>query len=184
MSTTTYLSNNAVKQAIDQLQPHHPGRNTSILGVWNSILTTQFPTWQGYITSPREHGWFNERDLWYDLQVQHVRNNSSNLFLVVICRTASDHASANANEGLDQWTVHLELYLDTIFGKRRRHGRPVRVYGVIAHGLEATFFTYDVGDDLPMLICREHDMDGKPAYHLVNDHQMIQTLLDAIRVRH
>jgi hypothetical protein len=103
---------------------------------------------------------------------------------VVICRTAADHANANANEGLDQWTVHLELYLDTIFGKRRRHGRPVRVYGVIAHGLEATFFTYDVGDDIPMLIFREHDMDGKPAYHLVDDHQMIQSLLDTIRVRH
>ncbi|KAJ5368933.1 uncharacterized protein N7496_008693 [Penicillium cataractarum] len=181
-TTTTYLSNNAIRQEIDQLRPNHLGRNTSILGVWNAVLATQFPVQQNYITRPREHGWYNERDLWYDLQVLHVRNNTSNVILVVICRTAAGHA--NANEGVDQWQVHLELYLGTIFGKRRRAGRPPRVYGVIAHGLGATFFSYDVGDDIPMLIFRDHEADRKKVYHLVEDHQKIQGFLDVIRDSH
>lgn len=182
------LSNHAVRQAIDQLRPTHPGRNNVILGIWNSILSTQFPTWQGYLVSPREHGWYNEREFWYDMQVQHLRgaapnsNGNSNIFLVVICRTAAEHN--NVNEGLEQWTVHLELYLDSIFGGRRRPGRPVRVYGVIAHGPGATFFSYDIGEHMPLLIFREHEMDDKPAYHLVDDHEIIQNFLDTIRLRH
>jgi hypothetical protein len=123
------------------------------------------------------------------MQVQHLRggptnnqNSNSNIFLVVICRTAAEHH--NLNEGLPQWTTHLELYLDSIFGRRRRPGRPVRVYGVIAHGPGATFFSYDIGEHMPLLIVREHGMDEKPAYHLVEDHEMIQEFLDNIRVRH
>jgi hypothetical protein len=37
---------------------------------------------------------------------------------------------------------------------------------------------------MPLLIVREHGMDEKPAYHLVEDHEMIQEFLDNIRVRH
>jgi hypothetical protein len=116
--------------------------------------------------------------------VQHVRGNAPNPqpFLVVICRTAASHA--NANEGLAEWTTHLELYLDMIYGKRRRPGRQVRVYGIIAHGLGATFFSYDIGDDMPLLIFREHAMDEKEEFHLLQDHEMIQSFLETIRVRH
>ena len=47
----------------------------------------------------------------------------------------------------------------------------------------ATFFSYDVGQDIPMLIFREHEIDEKGAYHLVEDAEVIQGFLDTIRAR-
>ncbi|KAJ5151118.1 uncharacterized protein N7482_010370 [Penicillium canariense] len=181
--SSTYLQNHALSCEIELVrnEPNIPW-NAVILGVWNSILSLIFPVQEGYLITPREHGWFNEREFWYDLQVRHITDHKRQPFLVVICRTAPEPSDLTA--GLARWTDHLELYMDSIFGKRRRPGRAGRVFGIIANVRNATFFSYDIGDDIPLLIFREHDIEDLPAFHLVQDHERIQNLLTTIRRQH
>ncbi|KAJ5485461.1 hypothetical protein N7539_005449 [Penicillium diatomitis] len=172
----SYLYYPATRLAIEQHNPFHPNRDLLLQSVWTNILVTQFPLPYGFIVNPREHGCFTERDLWADVQVQHINHPGHLSFLVVICRTASP--TSNGTGGITDWEDHLDSYLDLIFPPRRRGNQPVTVFGIVAFKRKASFHVKVVGEDLPMARMSQHEETGKTEFDIVEDHFIVQSILN------
>lgn len=99
-------------------------------------------------------------------------------FLVVICRTASQ--ATNGHEGIQDWIDHLEMYLDMIFGPRRRGGHPVRVFGGIVYRRTVAFYSKVVGGDSSLTIMPEHIDMNKAEFDILEDQEIIQEVLTSM----
>lgn len=135
-----YCSINAIAQELDRIRESDP--ESTLYGVWNAILSFQFPLSEGYITSPQdEHTAQSSEKGYFDLHTFHYRGDSSTAdkFLIVQCKRAGyETRSSIWTEGVDQ----LSQYLSSTHGRRRPSDRSP-VYGIVAVGKHMRVYRYD-----------------------------------------
>ncbi|CAI7628858.1 unnamed protein product [Penicillium palitans] len=170
----------AIQQEISRVP--RAGTESVLYGVWNTILTWEFPVQQGYVTRPQyrhtsqagQKGFSDLHTYQYPLGQQRATK-----FLIVQCkRTGLQSRPSTWEEGVHQ----LDQYLSATH--RTRHVNPTPVYGIVAVGMFMRVYQYhdatkSVGDITD---------PGVPStalpLHLEDDSVAIQQILDHIRLNH
>jgi hypothetical protein len=176
-----YLSIDAIAQEINRIQKRDP--ESTLYGVWNAILSFQFPVSEGYITRPQDEHTAQSGEKGYsDLHTFHYQKNSSTAdkFLIVQCKRAAyeTHSSVWA-EGVDQ----LRRYLSSTHGRRRpSHRSPV--YGIVAVGKHMRVYRYDDVSQSVLDWSPSRRLERGKHRNLKKDSEEIQLILNHIRDNH
>lgn len=170
----------AIRQEISRVP--RAGPESVLYGVWNTILTWQFPVQQGYVTRPQDrHTSQAGQKGFSDLHTYQYPSaqQRANKFLIVQCkRTGLETRTSTWGEGVQQ----LDQYLSATH--RTRHVNPTPVYGMVAVGMYMRVYqyhdaTYSVGN----IIDPRVPSTAIPL-HLENDCIAIQQILDHIKANH
>ncbi|KAJ6012427.1 hypothetical protein N7522_002782 [Penicillium canescens] len=179
---SSYRSIHAIAQELDRIERNDP--ESIVYGVWNAILSFQFPVSEGYITRPQDEHTAQSGEKGYsDLHTFHYQENSSTAdkFLIVQCKRAGyeTHASVWA-EGVDQ----LCQYLSSTHGRRRPSDRSP-VYGIVAVGKYMRVYKYDdVNESVLNWSPNPRRLKKGNLWHLEENYEQVQLILDHIRDNH
>ncbi|KAJ6025963.1 uncharacterized protein N7446_013126 [Penicillium canescens] len=158
------------------------GSESVLYGVWNTILTWQFPVQQGYVTRPQDRhtsqaGQRGFSDL-HTFQYPSAQQRA-NKFLIVQCkRTGLETRASTWGEGVQQ----LDQYLSATH--RTRHVNRTPVYGIIAVGMYMRVYLYDDATNSVRDIGDPTVPSTAGRLHLKNDRIAIQQILDHIKANH
>ncbi|KAJ5670078.1 uncharacterized protein N7477_005441 [Penicillium maclennaniae] len=174
--TPTYHQNNAILQELRRLR--RGDHESTIYGIWNSILSLQFPITQGYVTRPQDrHTDQAGKKGFSDLHVFHYRGAASTAtkFLIVQCKRIGDEGKKSVWK---QAIGQLNRYLGATHGRRPRANRTA-VYGIAGIGKEMRVFKYD---DVKQRVFEwaPHGWLRGSKFHLENNRVKVQQILDAI----
>ncbi|CAI7677861.1 unnamed protein product [Penicillium manginii] len=129
-----YYNLPAIQQEIRRVP--RAGPESVLYGVWNTILTWQFPVQEGYVTRPQDrHTSQAGQNGFSDLHTYQYSpgQRRADKFLVVQCkRTGLETRTSVWNEGVQQ----LNQYLSATHGTRLN---PTPVYGIVAVGVYMRF---------------------------------------------
>jgi hypothetical protein len=177
-----YYSINAIVQEIGRIKKGDP--ESTLYGVWNAILSFQFPVSEGYITRPQdEHTEQSGEKGYSDLHTFHYQGTSSTAdkFLIVQCKRAGYETHPSVwEEGVDQ----LCRYLLSTHGRRRPSDRSP-VYGIVAVGKFLRVYKYDdVSGCVLNWSPNSRRLKMGEVWNLKNHYNEIQLILDHIRDNH
>lgn len=163
-------------QEIERVKPRDP--ESTIYGIWNSILSLQFPITQGYVIRPQDkHTDQAGQNGFSDLHVFHYPGvaTTATKFLIVQCKRMGDENKSSVwVEAVDQ----LDRYLYATHGRRRRADRSP-VYGIACVGLKMRVYKYDDSSQ-GVLNWAPRGLTRGTRYDIVKDHKKVQKILDAI----
>ncbi|CEJ58100.1 hypothetical protein PMG11_06770 [Penicillium brasilianum] len=176
---TTYLQYHAISQEIQNM-PQMALESVSY-GIWNAILSVQFPVPDGYIVRSQDrHTPQPGRHGYSDFHVFHYRANATNAvkFLIVQCkRPGTENWDSVWATAVDQ----LNEYLSATHGNRPPAARSP-VYGIAAVGRATQFYKYnDIKQEVSPWKLRGMRKD---VLDLKGDAVRIQQMLDHIRDNH
>ncbi|CAG8115909.1 unnamed protein product [Penicillium nalgiovense] len=179
---SSYGCINAIAQELGRIRESDP--ESTLYGVWNAILSFQFPVSEGYITRPQdEHTEHSGEKGYSDLHTFHYQGNSSTAdkFLIVQCKRAGYETRSSVwAEGVDQ----LCRYLSSTHGRRRPSGRSP-VYGIVAVGKYMRVYRYDdVRQSVIDWSPNSRKLKKGKVWNLEENYDEIQLILDHIRDNH
>ncbi|KAJ5212362.1 uncharacterized protein N7498_004008 [Penicillium cinerascens] len=176
----TYRRIHAIEQEMKRVRKGD--HESTIYGVWNSILSLQFPITQGYVTRPQDRHTSQAGEQGFsDLHVFHYPSTATTAtkFLIVQCKRKGDEGKGSVwIEAINQ----LDRYLSATHGRRPPAARSP-VYGIACVGLTMRVYKYDdinqrVLDWAPFGWLRGSD------YSLKKNHDKVQQILDFILNNH
>ncbi|KAJ5610783.1 hypothetical protein N7510_007502 [Penicillium lagena] len=177
-----YWQVHAIQEEIRRVP--HAGHESVLYGVWNTILTWQFPVIDGYVTRPQDTHTSQSGEAGYsDLHTyQYVADNrTATKFLLTQCKKAGlETQDSTWQEGHDQ----LSRYSASTHG-RRRADRRSPVYGIVAVGNYMRAYKYD--DDQKLVVeWAPWGMNASEILRIdkVDDKPHVQRILDHIRDHH
>lgn len=187
ISNVQYLKIPAIRYEIERIP--RAGSECIMYGVWNAILSWQFPVTDGYVTRPQDqHTKQSGEKGFSDLHTFHYRGSSKDAvkFLIVQCKRAGLETRPSVwAEGVNQ----LIRYLTATHGARRPDDR-TPVYGTVAIGLFMRVYRYDdirqtVSDWTAPGVRHNRSPAGLIApLHIQSHHDRIQRMLNYIRDNH
>lgn len=159
------------------------GPECILYGVWNTILTWQFPVQEGYVTRPQDrHTSQSGQKGFSDLHTYQYPpgQTKANKFLIVQCKRKGLESQPTT---WDEAVQQLNQYLSATHGTRRV-ANPPPVYGIVAVGMYMRVYEYlDAARSVDDLRAPGVPSSANPL-HLKKNRDAIQKILNHIKTNH